>query len=196
LTCENDAGCDLLPCHMVQTALSALLYGLDKDRGANRMEQEHNSGGLSLVFQAKVFFLVVSGWWLYGIFTTFFRGQIPVWGWTTDHNIILGVLWILVLGQGAPVPLKAFMRICVVIAIWRRGYVYLPLFLLNFLFQLYSWIMIITVWFPQPLPRPFEGFTGGILTGVIALVVIIPLCVVGNVTACRVLRSFTKREPR
>jgi hypothetical protein len=160
------------------------------------MKREYNPDNSNLVFHADMFFLVVSGWWLYGIFTTFVNGRIPILGWSTDHNIILGVLWILVLGQGAPVPAKTFRQMCGIVALWRRGYLYLPIFLLNFLVQLYFWIMLITVWFPQPLPRPFDDINGGLLTGVIALVFMIPICMVGNIVAIRALRSFTQKELR
>ncbi len=160
------------------------------------MTRKYKPNNSNLVFHADIFFLVVCGWWLYGIFTTFVKGRIPILGWTTDHNIILGILWILVLGQGAPVPAKAFRQICGIVALWRRGYMYLPIFFLNFLVQLYFWIMVITVWFPQPLPQPFDNINGGFLIGLIALLVMIPICLVGNIVAFRVLRSFTQKEPR
>ena len=160
------------------------------------MKRKYKHEESILVIEANLFFLAITCWWLYGIFTTFFKGRIPILGWTTEHNIILGILWILVLGQGAPMPAKTFRQLCGCVAIWRRGYTYLPIFLLNFLLQLYFWIIIITAWFPQPLPRPFDNFTGGFLAGVVAVVVMISICMVGNITAVRLLDSFTKKEPR
>ncbi len=159
------------------------------------MKQEYKPENSYLIFHANIIFLVVAAWWVYGIFTTFLNGQIPIFGWSNDHNVILGFLWTLILGQGAVVPAKAFHKICGIVAFWRRGYLYLPIFLLNLLVQLYFWIIVITIWFPQPLLRPFDKITGGFLTGLIALALMIPICLAGNIAAFRVLRSFTEKEP-
>jgi hypothetical protein len=160
------------------------------------MKTEYTPENSGLIFHANIFFLAIAGWWFYGIYTTFFKGSIPIFGWTTNHNIILGILWIIVLGQGAPMPVKAFRQICGLIAVWRRGYLYLPVFLASLLIQLYFWVIVITVWFPQPLPSPFQNVDGGFVIGLIALVIMIPVCAATNVIAFRLLRSFTQKDPR
>ncbi len=157
----------------------------------------------SLALTGGVFSLVLWGWWVYGIFTTFSNGEVPVIGWTTDHNIIMGILWTIMLGrlfigQGiagdsgfTPGLPRTLHNIFFTVSIWKRGYVYLPFFVLNLFVQLYSWIIIITVWFPQPLPPPFGKFSGGFSTGIVGITIIFPICLVGNITACRLMRSFT-----
>ncbi len=155
-------------------------------------EPEHSS----LVFWAGIFDIGIGLYWFYGIYTSFFTGRIPGFDWQTQHQIILGVLWTVFLGYGAPVPAKNFRQTLSLVAVLQKGYVYIPLFALNFGIQFYAWIVLITVWFRQPLPGPFKMFQGGWIPALIAAVVIIPVCRLGNILACRFIDKISRQEVR
>lgn len=153
----------------------------------NRNHEIENSG---LIFYADSIFLFLGGVWIYGIYTTFFQGYIPLLGWSTDHNIILGILWLIVIGSAAPVPSKTFRQIIGLIVYLKKGYLHVPFIFLNLAIQLYFWIIFITAWFPNSLPIPFQEINGGFLTGIIFLLIFTPICAIANKFANKIVNKL------
>jgi hypothetical protein len=147
-------------------------------------------------FLADVFTISIGLYWCYGIYTTFFHGSIPGFTWATPHNVALGLLWTFLLGYGAPLPAKIFRDTLHLVALCRTGSLYVPLFFLNFVVQFYAWLVLITVWFRQPLLYPFQRFEGGFTTGIITLLIIVPICLIANLSAFRLVRSVLSAERR
>jgi len=126
-------------------------------------------------------------WWIWGIFTTFFRGSIPIVGWNTHHNIILGLLWLAVLGPGAGVPIAMFRNLCGIVGIGRHGIMLMALLILTTVFQIYVAVLLITAWFPQALPLPVVPLSGGLWSGLVVLVFALIVIFVGNITRGKLL---------
>jgi len=154
------------------------------------MSSEVNTRETSITF-GQVFFLFVSGWWLYGLYTTFSHGRIPIFGWITEHNLILGLLWVVVFGTGAAVPAKTFLNYSAFVAVTKRGRHYYPLFLGNVLLQLYVWVLFVTIWFPSRQPWPLENVKGGLLRGLMFLPLVVGVAAVGNLLCVRVFKKMT-----
>jgi hypothetical protein len=124
-------------------------------------------------------------WGLLGIYTSFFRGSIPLTQWQTDHNIAFGILWLLLIFPDTLYQKRAVRNWFHAVGIWRHGWSVLPLASLNAVFQVCGLVIICVAWFPSPLPWPLSGFSGGFLTGGIVLVCVLPgilLCNVALVT--------------
>ncbi|MEX1013831.1 MAG: hypothetical protein WDZ80_01560 [Candidatus Paceibacterota bacterium] len=158
------------------------------------MNRDYGSENSGLIFHADIIFLFIAGMWVYGIYTTFLQGYIPLLGWHTDHNIILGILWAIVIGLAAPIPAKSFRQIVGMIAILKKGYIHVPFIFLNLVIQLYFWIIFITAWFPSSLPVPFQGITGGFFTGVVFLIIFIPICAIANTFAIKIVNRLLSKN--
>ena len=139
------------------------------------------------VLHSQSLFLMAAVYWVYGVYSTFAKGAIPGIDWTTDHNYILGVAWTLVVGSRARVPLISYINICRAIAMLGRGYFLLPVLFLNTMIQAYSWILLVVVWFHEPIPLPLIRITGGFKTGAIMLALIVPVLALLNFISAKYL---------
>jgi hypothetical protein len=140
-------------------------------------------------------FMMAAIYWGFGIYSTFVKGVIPGISWSTDHKLALGTLWVIVVGAGAYKPLVTLVNISRSIALIRAGTFYLPLFYINAIFQAYSWILIITAWFDQILPLPFIKVQGGMSTGIILLMTVVPVLAVFNYLTGRLLSGVHSAFP-
>ena len=99
------------------------------------------------------------------------------------------------MGNGARVPLLTYVKASGVIVLLDHGYLSLPVLFTNAIIQAYSWILIIVIWFPEPIPLPFIHVTGGFKTGAIMLLFLVPVLAFLNYFSAKLLLRLHSSLP-
>jgi hypothetical protein len=131
--------------------------------------------GMTLVY-------AVGGACVFGAYSTFVDGRLPLLKWATDHRVALGLVWLLLL---APWFLVAARSVQQAIAAHALG-VFAPGYVIAVAFHqaLHSYLLAIavTAWFSsgRSLPVPFFEVDGGLFVGVALFAVAFAVASIGN----------------
>ncbi len=113
--------------------------------------------------------LALLAWWLYSLYTAFAHGRLPLIAWGTKHTVVFGLVWFF-LGSPAIIGITSNIRnsyqkvVSLLFALTMT-----PLAIAYWSVQVLLTALIITSWFPSPLPKPFDAIDGSIVTGLIAI---------------------------
>lgn len=134
--------------------------------------QNHNSSILiTNIIRATgtTVILLIFTWSVFGLYTAFFHGKIPLIPWDTPHNIIFGFIWLFFIFPGAMYQARTVRNCFHSVAIFSRGWSLLPIAIFNMYFQIFGIVAIPAAWFPSAFPPPLAHIKGGILMGFITL---------------------------
>lgn len=117
--------------------------------------------------------LAAFAWAAFGLYTSFAHGRIPILSWQTSHSIVFGFIWLFFVFPGAMYQVRTLRNCFFAVAIWNHGWSLLPFAVANMVVQIVGILIIPVAWFPTSLPEPLGMIRGGMITGVIAIVVVI-----------------------
>jgi hypothetical protein len=113
-------------------------------------------------------FLLSTLTYLYGLYTTFWHGELPLLNWQVQGNILLGVLWIVAVIIGSGIVIFGFRNTCYGVAKAKKGYRYLLMMFAMLIVHVYICVNYVTLWYDKPLPLFPVNVEGNWIYGLIA----------------------------
>lgn len=109
---------------------------------------------------------------LYGLYTTFWKGEMPFLNWQVEGKILLGLLWIIAVIIGSGIMIFSFRNTCYGVAKAGKGYWYLLVMLAILIVHVYICLNYVTLWYNKPLPLFPVNVKGGWIYGLVSTPII------------------------